>query len=57
MVCYSGYHSQKVLPSAKHKFKGGTDTGSYVMVASRDSKNEWKLNYFHFSQAPLQVNK
>jgi hypothetical protein len=57
VVYYSGYYSQKVLPSTKHKFKGGLDTGSYLMIASKDSKNEWKFHYFHFAQAPLQVNK
>ncbi|AMJ64897.1 hypothetical protein [Hymenobacter sp. PAMC 26628] len=57
MVYYSGFYSQKVLPSAKHKFKGGTDTGSYLMIASKDSKNDWKISYCHFAQAPLQENK
>jgi hypothetical protein len=57
MVYYSGFYSQKVLPSAKHKFKGGIDTGSYMMIARKDNKNDWKMSYFHFSQAPLQVNK
>lgn len=57
MVYYSGFYSQKVLPSAKHKFKGGIDTGSYLLIASRDSKNDWKISYCHFAQAPLQATK
>ncbi len=56
MVYYSGFYSQKVLPSPKYK-KGGTDAGSYLMIARKDSKNDWKLSYFHFASAPLQVNK
>jgi hypothetical protein len=57
MIYYSGFYSQKVLPTPKHKFKGGIDTGSYMMIASKDSHNDWKMSYFHFAQAPLQVNK
>ncbi len=59
MVYYSGFYTQKVLPSTKAtKYKqGGTDTGSYLMVASKDSKNDWKVSYFHVAGAPLQENK
>jgi hypothetical protein len=57
LVYYTGFYFQKVLPSPKHKFKGGIDTGSYLMIASKDSKNEWKISYFHNASAPLQTNK
>ncbi|MVN74875.1 hypothetical protein GO988_00895 [Hymenobacter sp. HMF4947] len=56
MVYYSGFYSQKVLPSPKYK-QGGIDAGSYLMIASKDSKNDWKISYFHFASVPLQVNK
>lgn len=59
MVYYSGFYTQKVLPSAKAtKYKqGGIDTGSYLMIASKDSKNDWKVSYLHIASAPLEVNK
>ncbi|RZK27680.1 MAG: hypothetical protein EOO63_12900 [Hymenobacter sp.] len=59
MVYYSGFYSQKVLPLAKAtKYKqGGMDTGSYLMIAKKDSRNDWKIDYFHFAMAPLQENK
>jgi ketosteroid isomerase-like protein len=56
MVYYTGFYSQKVLPSAKYK-KGGIDTGSYLMIASKDSKNDWKISYMHISSVPMQMNK
>lgn len=57
MVYYPGFYSQKVLPSVKHKLKEVIDTGFYLMIASKDSKNDWKISCCHFAQAPFQANK
>jgi ketosteroid isomerase-like protein len=56
LVYYAGFTTQNVEPSAKYK-KGGIDSGSYMMIASKDSKNAWKISYFLSASAPFQVNK
>jgi ketosteroid isomerase-like protein len=55
-VYYTGFYTQKVGPNPKYK-KGGIDTGSYLIIASKDSKNDWKVSYFHLGAAPFQSNK
>jgi ketosteroid isomerase-like protein len=56
LVYYTGFYTQNVEPNAKYK-KGGIDAGSYTMIASKDSKNTWKISYFHSASAPFQANK
>jgi ketosteroid isomerase-like protein len=56
LVYYTGFYTQNVEPNAKYK-KGGIDAGSYTMIASKDSQNDWKISYFHSASAPFQVNK
>lgn len=56
MVYYTGFYSENVLPSAKYK-KGGVSTGSYMLIARKDNKNDWKVSYLHIAQTPLQPNK
>ncbi|AMR26906.1 hypothetical protein A0257_07155 [Hymenobacter psoromatis] len=56
MVYYTGFYSQDILPSAKYK-QGGVGTGSYMLIARKDNKNDWKVSYLHVAQTPLQLNK
>jgi hypothetical protein len=56
MVYYTGFYSENVLPSAKYK-KGGVSTGSYMLIARKDNKNDWKVSYLHIAQTPLLENK
>lgn len=56
LVYYTGFYTQHVSPNARYK-KGGIDAASYVMIASKDTKNEWKISYLHFASAPFQENK
>lgn len=56
LVYYSGFYTQNVEPNTRYK-KGGIDSGSYMMVASKDSKNDWKISYFHSASAPFQETK
>jgi hypothetical protein len=56
MIYYTGFYSQTILPSAKYK-KGGVGTGSYMLIARKDNKDDWKVSYLHVAQAPLQLNK
>ena len=56
LLYYSGFYTQNVEPTAKYK-KGGIDAGSYTMIARKDSKDDWKISYFHSASAPFQANK
>jgi len=56
LVYHTGFYTQNVEPSARYK-KGGIDTGSYMMIASKDSTNDWKISYLHSASAPFQANK
>lgn len=56
LVYYTGFYTQNVEPNARYK-KGGIDYGSYMMIASKDSKNDWKISYFHSASAPFQETK
>jgi ketosteroid isomerase-like protein len=56
LVYYSGTYSQVLLPSATYK-QGAVDAGTYLLIARKDSKNEWKVCYLHYAATPLQLNK
>lgn len=56
LVYYTGFYTQNVAPNPKYK-KGGIDTGSYLMIATKDNKNDWKISYFLNASAPFQENK
>jgi hypothetical protein len=56
LVYYTGFYTQNVEPNARYK-KGGIDSGSYMMIASKDSKKDWKISYFHSASAPFQETK
>ena len=56
LVYYTSFYTQHVSPNTRYK-KGGIDATSYLMIASKDSKNEWKISYFHGASAPFQATQ